>query len=103
MAAERTDARIYCWLPFERVPVEVDRKLHGSLIFLELISDVFLYLLSVFPNRVDVVPPAPEFSVPALDIRVKIIFTILDEITFTNFPDLILLSFTVFFFIYMNP
>ena len=36
-------------------------------------------------------------------IRVKIIFTILDEITFTNFPDLILLSFTVFFFIYMNP
>ena len=35
-------------------------------------------------------------------IRVKIIFTILDEITFTNFPDLILLSFTVFFFIYMN-
>ena len=37
------------------------------------------------------------------NIRVKIIFTILDEITFTNFPDLILLSFTVFFFIYMNP
>ena len=39
----------------------------------------------------------------AITIRVKIIFTILDEITFTNFPDLILLSFTVFFFIYMNP
>lgn len=70
MAAERTDARIYCRLPFERVPAEVDRKLHGSLIFLELISDVFLYLLSVFPNRVDVVPTAPEFSVPVLEFRV---------------------------------
>lgn len=70
MAAERTNARIYCWLPFERVSAEVDRQLHGSLIFLELISNVFLYLLRVFPNRVDVVPPAPEFSVPVFEFRV---------------------------------
>ena len=70
MAAERTDARIYCRLPFERVSVKVDRQLHGSLIFLELISNVFLYLLRVFPNRVDVVPPAPEFSVPVFEFRV---------------------------------
>ena len=70
MAAERTDARIYCRLPFERVSVKVDRKLHGSLIFLELISNVFLYLLRVFPNRVDVVPPAPKFSVPVFEFRV---------------------------------
>jgi hypothetical protein len=70
VAAERTRARIYCWLTFERVSVKVDRQLHGSLIFLELISNAFFNLLRVFPSRVDAVPPAPEFSVPAFEFRV---------------------------------
>ena len=67
---ERTNARIYRWLPVERVSAEVDRQPNGRLIFLELISDVLLYLLRVLADRVHVVAPAPEFSVPSLELLV---------------------------------
>ena len=54
----------------KRIPLEVDRQLDGLAVLLELISDVLLDLLRVFAHRVHVVAPAPEFSVPVLELRV---------------------------------
>lgn len=46
------------------VTIKINRKLYCSLIIFELISNIFLYLFYVFANCINVIPPAPKFSVP---------------------------------------